>query len=156
LRETLFNILQPVIEGARFLDLCAGSGAVGIEALSRGAGFCAFVDRAASMSALVRANLDHCQVPEADYRVATSDALAFLCAQDQTWDLVYYDPPYETNYEPVLGYLGVNAGTRLTPDARLLVEHRRDLALAEEIGDLTLIRRIKQGETWVTIYQSRF
>lgn len=153
LRETLFNILQPVIDGARFLDLCAGSGAVGIEALSRGAEQCTFVDRSAAMTALVRTNLKHCAIPESDYRVETNDTLAFLCAHEENWDLVYYDPPYESDYEPVLGFLGMNAGQRLTVGAKVLVEHRRDLQLAEQIGGLAVVRRVKQGETWVTIYE---
>ena len=64
LRETLFNVIAPRIEGARFLDLCAGSGAVGIEALSRGAAHVTFVDRSRKMCGLVEANLDLCGVPE--------------------------------------------------------------------------------------------
>src|ERR671929_744447 len=64
LRETLFNILAPRIEEARFLDLCAGSGAVGIEALSRGAAHATFVDRSAKMCNFIRLNLKRCGVPE--------------------------------------------------------------------------------------------
>src|SRR6185312_5578822 len=64
LRETLFNILAPQIEGVRYLDLCAGSGAVGIEALSRGAAYATFVDRSRKMCGLIEANLDMCRVPE--------------------------------------------------------------------------------------------
>src|SRR6185503_16694531 len=63
LRETLFNVIAPRIEDARFLDLCAGSGAVGIEALSRGAAHLTFVDRSRRMCALIKSNLDLCGVP---------------------------------------------------------------------------------------------
>src|ERR1700759_1611838 len=74
LRETLFNILAPRIAGARFLDLCAGSGAVGIEAISRGAGFVSFVDRSRKMCGLIEENLDGLAVPEDDTEVIMSEA----------------------------------------------------------------------------------
>src|SRR3982750_2105675 len=78
LRETLFNILAPRIEGVRFLDLCAGSGAVGIEALSRGATYVTFVDRSRKMCGLVESNLDLCHVPEDETEVVMSEAAEFL------------------------------------------------------------------------------
>src|ERR687885_1333017 len=69
LRETLFNILAPRIEEARFLDLCAGSGAVGIEALSRGAAFVSFVDRSRKMCVLTESNLALCRVPKEHFEI---------------------------------------------------------------------------------------
>src|ERR1700753_4074297 len=74
LRETLFNVLSPRIEGSRFLDLCAGTGAIGIEALSRGASFVTFVDRVHKMCALVEENLDLLGVPEELTEVVKSEA----------------------------------------------------------------------------------
>ena len=78
LRETLFNIIAPRIDDARFLDLCAGSGAVGIEALSRGASSATFVDRSRKMCGLVEANLDLCKVPEDQTEVVNMTAEDFL------------------------------------------------------------------------------
>src|ERR687890_1627736 len=78
LRETLFNVIAPRIEGSRFLDLCAGSGAVGIEALSRGAAHVTFVDRSRKMCGLVEANLDLCGVPEDETEVVMAEADEFL------------------------------------------------------------------------------
>src|SRR5437667_5012230 len=78
LRETLFNILAPRIEGARFLDLCAGSGAVGIEALSRGAAPVTFVDQSRKMCALIELNLKALEVDEAGVEVVCIDASGFL------------------------------------------------------------------------------
>ena len=95
LRETLFNILAPRIEGVRFLDLCAGSGAVGIEALSRGAASATFVDSDAAALRAVRSNLERLGIGGA--RVVRSDALAFLrgaAGRAERWDLVLCDPPY--------------------------------------------------------------
>src|SRR3954467_973595 len=78
LRETLFNVLAPRIAGARFLDLCAGSGAVGIEALSRGAAHATFVDRSRKMCGLVEANLDLCRIPEDETTVVQAEASDFV------------------------------------------------------------------------------
>src|ERR1700686_2148814 len=78
LRETLFNILAPRIEGARFLDLCAGSGAVGIEARSRGAVHATFVDQSRRMCGLIAANLDEFGIDEEESEVVCSEASVFL------------------------------------------------------------------------------
>src|SRR5882762_594452 len=78
LRETLFNILAPRIKGARFLDLCAGSGAVGIEALSRGAAQVSFVAQSRKMCALIEANLETLRVDEDVVEVMGVEALEFL------------------------------------------------------------------------------
>src|SRR3977135_3742720 len=78
LRETLFNVLAPRIEGARFLDLCAGSGAVGIEGLSRGAEHSTFVDQSRSMCALIETNLETIGVHEDQVDVLSVEALGFL------------------------------------------------------------------------------
>src|ERR687886_601066 len=106
LRETLFNVLAPRIEGARFLDLCAGSGAVGIEALSRGAAHVTFVDRSRKMCGLIESNLDLCGVPEEETEVVMSEAAEFLrraaARDEQKWDVAFFDPPYASDYMPVL------------------------------------------------------
>src|SRR5918996_6668645 len=78
LRETLFNVIAGRVPDSRFLDLCAGSGAVGIEALSRGAAHATFVDRSRKMCGLVEANLDLCGVPEEETEVVMADAAEFL------------------------------------------------------------------------------
>jgi 16S rRNA (guanine(966)-N(2))-methyltransferase RsmD len=155
LRETLFNILQPVIEGSRFLDLCAGSGAVGIEALSRGAAHATFVDQSRQMTDLVRANLEHCGVPTDDYSIIKHDAGVFLetGSGEPPWDLIYYDPPYQTDYSPVLELLGEQAEKFITPEGRLLVEHHRKNPLPAAVGQLTMARELKQGETYVSFYE---
>ncbi|MFX4581745.1 RsmD family RNA methyltransferase, partial [Acinetobacter baumannii] len=81
----------------RFLDLCAGSGAVGIEALSRGAAFATFVDRSRRMCALIEANLDLCGVPEEETEVFMSEAAEFLrravANRYPCWDVIFFDPP---------------------------------------------------------------
>src|SRR5437763_4379667 len=78
LREALFNVLAPQIDGARFLDLCAGSGAVGIEALSRGAAHVTFVDRSRKMCALIEANLAALAIPENKFEIVCIETAEFL------------------------------------------------------------------------------
>jgi len=94
LRETLFNILAPRIAGARFLDLCSGSGAVGIEALSRGAAHATLVDQARNMCGLIEANLDALEIPAAIYKVVCSEATEFLRravkrSDYQAWNVIF-------------------------------------------------------------------
>ena len=96
-RETLFNWLAPVIVGARCLDLYAGTGALGIEALSRGASHCVFVERERGLCELLRQNLARLRV--ADARVVNDDAQGFLAAAApaEAFDLVFLDPPFSAN-----------------------------------------------------------
>jgi 16S rRNA (guanine966-N2)-methyltransferase len=92
LRETLFNWLAPIISGARVLDLCAGTGALGIEALSRGAASVQFVEREARVARAIEQNL--VRLKQADGAVAALDAEAFLRGAGRPHDLVLLDPPF--------------------------------------------------------------
>lgn len=92
-RETLFNWLAPWIAGARCLDLYAGTGALGIEALSRGAGVCVFVERDRTLQKLLEDNLVRLKADGA--RVVGADALDFLAGPAQAFDLVFLDPPFD-------------------------------------------------------------
>ncbi len=155
LRETLFNVIAPRIEGARFLDLCAGSGAVGIEALSRGAEHATFVDRSRKMCALIEANLDLCGVPEDEKEVVMSEAAEFLrravARGDQRWDIAFFDPPYATDYMPVLAAFGT--GTILKDDGLLVVEHHHKNELKDAAGHLRRWRILKQGDSALSFYE---
>jgi len=156
LRETLFNVVAPRIEGARFLDLCAGSGAVGIEALSRGALHVTFVDRARKMCALIEANLGLCGVSEKHTEVVLSEAAEFLHArsrQGDRWDMVFFDPPYAENYVRVLELLG--ARDWLADDGLLVIEHHRKNEFPEELGRLRRQRILKQGDSALSFYEAK-
>src|SRR5687767_3100967 len=107
LRETLFNVIADRVPGSRFLDLCAGSGAVGIEALSRGAAHATFVDRSRRSCQLIESNLELCRVPEEQRDIYCSEATEFLKQWDtDKWDVVFLDPPYKTDYWWMLELLG--------------------------------------------------
>ena len=95
IRETLFNWLRPVTEGARCLDLFAGTGALGIEALSRGAALVVFVEKSAKLAAAIRKNLDDLDATNAD--VVQQDAIGYLRDADpEPFDIVFLDPPFDS------------------------------------------------------------
>lgn len=158
LRETLFNVLAPRIDGARFLDLCAGSGAVGIEALSRGASFVSFVDRSRKMCGLVESNLDLCGVPEELTEVALSEAADFLRRVEtrgsEPYDIAFFDPPYAIDYTPILELFGERTASLLAPDGILVVEHHHKNALRDAIGRVRRWRILKQGDSALSFYEA--
>ena len=157
LRETLFNILAPRIKGARFLDLCAGSGAVGIEALSRGAVHATFVDQSRRMCALIETNLGELTVDENEVEIVNDEAAEFLRrrAKKETppFDIVFFDPPYEADYDVVLERLSDKTGMLLAADAIVVVEHHKKKELAEEFGALHRYRTLKQGDSVLSFYE---
>jgi 16S rRNA (guanine966-N2)-methyltransferase len=156
LRETLFNILAPRIKGARFLDLCAGTGAVGIEALSRGASHVTFVDQSRKMCALIEANFAALKVDDDEIEIVTAEASEFLrkCAKKgtQPFDIVFFDPPYAADYEGVLNYVGEHATRLLADGGMMIVEHDKKKALVEEVGTLRRYRLLKQGDSQLSFY----
>lgn len=157
LRETLFNVLAPRMEGARFLDLYAGSGAVGIEALSRYAAQVAFVERAPAAVKVLRSNLQRLGVGEG-IEIAQSSVSAFLQKKQRglAWDfdVVFLDPPYEAldEYSATLGLLGGSASALLAPQAIVIAEHRRKERLADAYGALRRTRLLQQGDAALSFY----
>jgi 16S rRNA (guanine966-N2)-methyltransferase len=124
-RETLFNWLAPVIAGAHGLDLCAGTGALGIEALSRGAERMQFVERDAKAAQALRENL--ARLKAAGGQVSTADAAAFLQGAAQPYGLVFLDPPFAQGlWSPLAQRL--EQGGWLAPAAWIYVESPRDQA----------------------------
>ena len=155
LRETLFNILQPRIDDqTRFLDLCAGTGAIGIEALSRGAVFATFVDKSRRACALIEKNLDILEIPEEKTEVFCDSAEKFVSREHSTpWYIAFYDPPYQTDYAPVLFEFGENAVDLLNEEGILIVEHHTKNVMPDAIGKIRRWRILKQGETQLSFYE---
>ena len=98
-RESLFNIITNLIdlEGIRVLDLFSGTGAMGIEAMSRGASFVQFVDKSAQSIALIKANLEKLQISPQCYKIHKQDVLKYLNSEQNSFDLIIADPPYDLN-----------------------------------------------------------
>jgi 16S rRNA (guanine(966)-N(2))-methyltransferase RsmD len=154
LRETLFNVLAPRIEGAALLDLYAGSGAVGMEALSRGAARVVFVERAAPALKTLRANLVRLEIGDG-FEIYSGSVSAFLRRGGAGFDVVFLDPPYdaEAEYAAALGPLGGAANALLHQGAIVIVEHRRKQKLNASYGALTRTRLLEQGDAALSFYR---
>ena len=157
LRETLFNIVAPHLAGCRFADLYAGTGAVGIEALSRGAAHVFFAETARSALAALRQNLQQLRIT-GGYTLedrGTAALLARLQTRPEPLDLVFLDPPYDaaTEYTSTLMLLGsARAQTLLAPAARIIAEHSSKSELPERFGQLRRTRLLIQGDAALSFY----
>src|SRR5262252_2738707 len=152
LRETLFNVLGQGVVGARFLDLFAGTGAIGIEALSRGAVEVVFVENHAPAAALIKRNLESLGI-QRGATVLAADAIRGLeiivsgkKGKSSPYDYVFLDPPYTAakDYARVLESLG--SGNLLAPSGVVIAEHRRSFELPEDTGALECYRVLRQGD----------
>jgi 16S rRNA (guanine966-N2)-methyltransferase len=161
LRETLFNVLGDLVSGACFLDLFAGTGAVGIEALSRGASEAIFVEKHAPTVALIKKNLESLEI-RGGVRVLTQDVLKALerlagepSGNGARIDIVFLDPPYaeKDQYTEVLSFLA--EAKLLAPGAVVTAEHLRTLELRELFGTLERVRVLRQGDAALTFYRYR-
>lgn len=157
LRETLFNILAPRIDSeSRILDLCAGTGAIGIEALSRGAGYATFVDKSRKMCGIIEENLDLLKIPEDQTEVFNSEADDFLRRnEEKIWNIIFFDPPYESNYFDVLQYFSGEKTPFLSDGGILIVEHATKALMPDEIGTLRRWRVLKQGDSSLSFYENK-
>jgi 16S rRNA (guanine966-N2)-methyltransferase len=149
-RETLFNWLRDGVSGARCLDLYAGSGALGLEALSRGAASVVFVESAAAAARALRALLAAWQ---GDGVVVSGDALSFLDGPARAFDLVFVDPPFDAGLlAPTCARLA--AGRWLAPNARIYLEHARREALPDLPTGWRELRAGTAGEVGYHLFAS--
>lgn len=155
LRETLFNVLAPRIEGAAFLDLYAGSGAVGIEALSRGAEQVTLLEKAPPALKVLHANLARLDIKArvTVHALAVGSYLKRPVASS-VFDIVFLDPPYDAanEYASTLGLLGGASRGLLKLGALVIAEHRRHDELAESYGVLGRTRLLRQGDAALSFY----
>ena len=150
LRETLFNVLAPRIRGARMLDGYAGTGAVGIEALSRGAVEVVFVERDRRAVALIEANLARCGLRDRHAIIRSDLATVTGLARVAPFDLVFLDPPYgRATLDEALDA----AVALMAPDTLLIIEHaRRDEAPAS-YRSLQRTRTLRSGDSALAFYR---
>jgi 16S rRNA (guanine966-N2)-methyltransferase len=145
LRETLFNILQTRIEGAVFVDVYAGTGAVGIEALSRGASHAYFLEKNRAALEAIRENVASLGLGS---RATVMAGPVVRSLEGCKGDVVFLDPPYdmEGEYSAALEFLG-----RKPPDL-VIVQHSVRLSLGEKYGGMTRARTVKQGDNALSFY----
>ncbi|MFA4016455.1 MAG: hypothetical protein RUDDFDWM_001565 [Candidatus Fervidibacterota bacterium] len=153
-REALFNILRDKVIGASFLDVCAGSGSVGLEALSRGAAKVTFIERNPICIATLQRNISMvgCQKQA---KVICSDAIAAmrrLLKMGEKFDIIFADPPYGTNLaNRLLEWLDENLGL-LEEDGFIIIQHSRRDSLSHSCSSLELLKSHSIGETVFSFY----
>ena len=159
LRETLFNVIAGRISDSSFVDAFAGTGAVGIEAISRGAREVVFIESHRQAVALIQKNLDSLGI-RSGTRILPLDvprALQRLAAaqkpESPPFDIVFLDPPYAASedYGRVLSFLGEAA--LLSEDGLVIVEHRRNFDLPKRFGTLERVRVLRQGDASLSFYR---
>jgi 16S rRNA (guanine(966)-N(2))-methyltransferase RsmD len=160
LRETLFNILAPRIAGARVVDAYAGTGAVGIEAISRGAREVIFIDHDRRAQELIAGNLAHCGITTG-YNVVRTGALRALESLGNgafgpvdPVDIIWLDPPYEASEAELLGVLAA-AGEALAPGGMAVLERARRRPGPDAAGRLVRSRDVVSGQSALTFYEVR-
>jgi 16S rRNA (guanine(966)-N(2))-methyltransferase RsmD len=154
-RQSLFDILAPLVPGCRFLDAFAGNGGVGLEALSRGAATVALVDKSSAAVEAAKENARALARAGGEVRVFRQDARTAIGAlgdQGMRFDVVYLDPPYDSDlYEPLLAVLG--EGPLLAEGGVVVAEHFHKRALPETIGALTRTRMKRVGDHVLSFYR---
>jgi 16S rRNA (guanine966-N2)-methyltransferase len=152
-REAVFNILGPAVDGVRVLDLFAGTGALGIEALSRGAAAAVFVEEHPEAVKVLRRNLAALGLTEMTtiWPLPVAAALKKLAGRGEAFGLAFLDPPYggEAALAALSGLASLNL---LQPGARVVVEHSRRESLPEACGALTRLTVRRYGDTQVAFY----
>jgi 16S rRNA (guanine966-N2)-methyltransferase len=153
LRETLFNILAPRVAGARVFDGYAGTGALGIEAMSRGAASVAFVEHDRRAQQLIAENLAHCDLSDLTsgcviIRASVARAIDDLTHAHDSFDLILLDPPYDETADDVVG----SAGALLAPRGVLVLEHARRQPSPASAGRLARTRQLVAGDSALSFY----
>ncbi len=153
-REAVFNMIATQVPGAKVLDLFAGTGAMGLEALSRGAHSCFFVDNSAEAVTLIRENVQLCAAQDRSriIRGPAASAIRRLASENELFDLIFMDPPYGKGYiEKTLEIVGAIA----RDDALAIAEHHiRDKPLLVPVLVWRKERERKYGDTLISVYSN--
>ena len=156
IREVMFRILFRRVRAGRFLDLCAGAGTVGIEAISRGALIATFVERSSKMCSFIKKNLESCGIKDGHGEVVEMEVVPFLkkmAKRRRFWNVVYFDPPYDSNYDEVLDYF--SRGAAIKPGGTLVIEHHAEMFFPEKFGVMKRWRVLIQGDTALSFYERK-
>ena len=148
LRETLFNILGPRVSGSRFLDIFAGTGAIGIEAISRGASFVVFVENHSATVRLIRENLAALQIVS-EARILATDAISAIAKLEKesaAFDLIFLDPPYAQEEEYSATLRALEKSPLVNESAIIVAEHQKKFELPDSLGRLQKVRVLRQSD----------
>ena len=154
-RESLFEILKNKIGGTSFLDLYCGSGAMGIEALSRGAEKAVFIDNNRNCVSVLKRNLDKMGISQSSYNIYIKDCIngiGMFKESGSSFDIVFLDPPYYTDLAKNT-LIGLSSCDILTPNALVIAEVFKKEGLPEELGDFRKIRSSKYGDTLLEFFK---
>lgn len=148
-KEGIFSAIQFDIEGRRFLDLFAGSGQMGLEALSRGAESAVFVDSANESIKVLKENVNATGFSEVS-KILRADALTFLATTDETFDIAFLDPPYAGGLlEKALN----EVCKKMSEYGIIICEHPPEVGLPDEVNDFSVFKRYRYGKINVTTYK---
>lgn len=157
-KEALFSIIQAYVPGSEFLDLFAGSGQIGIEALSRGASRVTLVERSGQAAAIISKNIAKIRLDGSDeirlHKKSVAQALELLGQAGEKFDIIFMDPPYKDvpqRLEETAKY--IQDFDMLSPEGMLIVEHDKDCEMPEEIGGLKCVRSCSYGLTVITFFK---
>lgn len=156
IREALFKALYRKIRASRFLDLCAGTGAIGIEAISRGAMVATFVERSARMCSLIKKNMEACEIKTGHGEIVEGEVVPFLkqmAKRRRFWDVIFFNPQPEDDTKDIVKYLSRGAGIK--PHGVLAIEHHSDTFFPERMGVMKRWRVIVLGETTLSFYDRK-
>ena len=149
-KEAMFSILMPHLNGARWLDLFSGTGGLGLEALSRGADFCVFCDNDRISVALTKENIKKCGA-ESKSKVVQGDYMKALEHSDEKFDVIIIDPPYASGiYEKCLS--SIEKLDLLDDEGIIILEHEKNVELPISVGKYSKLKERKYGITVLSLY----
>ncbi|OIJ13275.1 16S rRNA (guanine(966)-N(2))-methyltransferase RsmD [Anaerobacillus alkalilacustris] len=153
-KESIFNIIGPYFKGGQVLDLYAGSGGLGIEALSRGTDNVIFIDQNPKAVEIIKLNLKNCRFEDKVevYRNEAMRALKAIAKRKLKFDLIFLDPPYaKQRLEDEIDFIAKN--DLLSQDGIIVTEHDANVSLSSSIDNLSCYRQEHYGDTGITIYK---
>ncbi|MFX3674213.1 MAG: 16S rRNA (guanine(966)-N(2))-methyltransferase RsmD [Paenisporosarcina sp.] len=153
-KESIFNMIGPYFDGGLVIDLFAGSGSLGIEALSRGMDSCIFIEKDAKAVQIIHENLKKCKLEDQAevFKIDASRAVKALEKREVKVDLLFLDPPYQQIELYNLAEIMVQKGL-LSSDAIIMCEHEKTVDIPETIHSFSLTRRETYGSTIISIYR---
>lgn len=150
-KEAVFSIIQFSVEGAAFLDAFAGSGQMGIEALSRGAEKAVFVDNSRNSLRTVRENIKVCSL-EQGAKVVASDTISYMSSTGERFDIIFLDPPYQKG---LLQRALEKAPALMRSGGMIICEHPAEEKLPENAGGFTVYKEYRYGRIMISIYKEK-